>query len=305
MNKIIKRFSLSISTIIFTIFIYSSASYAFNSKIYPIDNNLKNDMLKHGTYTSKCPVPPNRLKKIVFSYYDFEKNIHHDGTLIVMDAVAEHVINIFKELYEKQFPIHKINRIELYGGDDELSLEDNNTSCFNCRSIVGDTTLPSIHSYGLAIDINPWQNPYVTNDKTSDKKALILPSKGLSYLNRKNLRPGMAEQIVHIFEKNGFTVWGGSWNSPIDWQHFQTSRTVANLMAIMSYNDAKTFFKLYAKNPTLFNKVPHEQKDFIDLYKSSRMIFMKILKNKFDVLNQLEPNDAIFFLKKQIKKYKQ
>lgn len=300
--KIKKYFSLFTVTISCIICIYSSISYAFTSKIYPIDQNLKNDMIKHGTYNPKCPVPPNRLRKIVFSYYDFEKNIHNDGTLIVMDAVAEHVINIFKELYENQFPIHKIRHIELYGGDDELSLKDNNTSCFNCRAIVGDNKLLSMHSYGLAIDINPWQNPYINTDITYDQKALISPMQGLSYLNRANLRPGMTEQIVHIFAQNGFTIWGGRWNSPIDWQHFQTSRAVANLLAIMNYNDAKIFFKLYAKNPTLFNKISYEQKDFIDLYKSSKILFMNVLKNKFEILNKFEPHDALSFLKEQMSK---
>ena len=257
MNFIMKYFSLL--TIISCI-LYSPTPYAFVYSISPIDNNLKKEMIQKGTYNPKCPVPPNRLKKVVFSYYDFEKNIHNDGTLIVMDAVAEHVVNIFKELYENQFPIQKVRRIELYGGDDALSLEDNNTSCFNCRSVVGDSALPSVHSYGLAIDINPWQNPYVGADKADHKKALILPTQGISYLNRTNLRPGMVEKIVNIFEKNGFTVWGGKWNSPIDWQHFQTSRIVANLLAIMNYNDAKTFFTLYAKNPILFNKIPYEKK---------------------------------------------
>lgn len=111
----------------------------------------------------------------------------------------------------------------------------------------------------------------------------------------------MAEQIIHIFEKNGFTVWGGKWNSPIDWQHFQTPRGIAQLLAAMTYADAKSFFNLYAKTPILFNKMPHERNDFIHLYQSSQSLFMQVLKNNFDTLSELEPDNAILFLKEQIK----
>ncbi len=290
------------TTVIFIlgVFFYQISSFAFSYDISPISNNFKKEMIAYGTYKSNCPVPPSRLRKIIFSYYDFEHNIHDDGILIVMDAVADNVVNIFKELYENQFPIHKSKQIELYGGDDTLSLDDNNTSCFNCRLVVGGSELMSIHSYGLAIDINPWQNPYIVPDKEDDKKALVLPSKGLLYLNRTNLRPGMVEVIVHIFEKNGFTVWGGKWNNPIDWQHFQPPRSVAKILATMDPNDAKKFFKLYTTNNSLFSKVPHDDQDFIDLYQKSRKSFMNVLQNNFEALNKLEPAAAIAFVKEKI-----
>lgn len=40
------------------------------------------------------------------------------------------------------------------------SVEDDNTSAFNCRLAEGSKKY-SKHSYGKAIDINPLENPYV------------------------------------------------------------------------------------------------------------------------------------------------
>ena len=35
-----------------------------------------------------------------------------------------------------------------------------NTSGFNCRGVVGNPGVASPHSYGRAIDLNTWENPY-------------------------------------------------------------------------------------------------------------------------------------------------
>ena len=125
-------------------------------------------------------------------------------------------LSIFGELYQIRFPIHQMETIENFQGDDEKSMKANNSSCFNFRKIAGTDKL-SIHSYGLAIDINPKQNPYVTN-------GIIYPEDGASYLNRETQRPGMVEPIVDIFKRNGFEIWGGEWKDPIDYHHFQVSK---------------------------------------------------------------------------------
>ena len=31
----------------------------------------------------------------------------------------------------------------------------------------------------------------------------------------------MAEDVVDLFADHGFFIWGGDWNYPIDYQHFQ------------------------------------------------------------------------------------
>ena len=92
-------------------------------------------------------------------HYDFEGQIQ-EGELICNQAVAQDLVEIFYELYESQYPIEKIRLIDEYSADDEASMADNNTSCFNYRTVPGSTKL-SNHSYGFAIDINPLYNPYV------------------------------------------------------------------------------------------------------------------------------------------------
>ena len=76
------------------------------------------------------------------------------------DLVAD-VEAIFTELRRLGYPIEKMRTVDHYpAADDQLSMEDNNTSAFNCRDIPG-TDRWSEHAYGRAIDINPLLNPYV------------------------------------------------------------------------------------------------------------------------------------------------
>ena len=216
-----------------------------------IDKKLRQDMIKKNIWSSKCPVSLERLNLLKLSYVDFDGNEHHDGSMIVLDVVSDHVIEIFKELFEKRFPISSINLINDYNGNDNLSMENNNSSAFNCR-FIENSNIHSIHSYGLAIDINPQQNPYLLTKYETNKNAVpVYPSLGMEYLNRKNIRSGMVESIVNIeskqtvidiFYKNGFSIWGGNWNDPIDWHHFQLTRDQADTIASLNYKDGLSLF---------------------------------------------------------------
>ncbi len=203
-----------------------------------------------GIWKDYCPVRVERLCKVQVSYLGFEGVPHHDGEIVVLDAVAEHVRRIFAALYEAEFPIASIRPIEMFDGDDEASMAANNSSAFNCRAIAGSKIL-SIHSYGLAIDINPAQNPYVVRQDVERGIMQVFPPQGIDYLNRANQRQGMVEPIVEIFRQHGFTLWGGHWNDPLDWHHFQTPRSVAELLAVMVPGHATTFFEHYAAKPSV------------------------------------------------------
>ena len=151
-------------------------------------------------------------------HYDFEGQIQ-EGELICNQAVAQDLVEIFYELYESQYPIEKIRLIDEYSADDEASMADNNTSCFNYRTVPGSTKL-SNHSYGFAIDINPLYNPYV---RTRDGKELISPDNAVPYADRSADFPHKIDKndlCYRIFIEHGFT-WGGSWNSSKDYQHFE------------------------------------------------------------------------------------
>jgi len=192
-----------------------------NFSINEIPSFLVQDMVNKSIWHKDCPVEINRLKLLTVSHYNFDHQISI-GQIIVLDKISQAVLHIFKELLLLKFPIHSIQLMNEFNGSDELSMAANNSSCFNFRSIEGTKTL-SMHSYGLAIDINPVQNPFIIM-KHNTKKVNVLPKQATEFLNRHNQRNGMVEPIVGIFKKYGFSEWGGTWNSPIDYHHFQIPR---------------------------------------------------------------------------------
>ena len=191
----------------------------FNIKEIP--NIIAKQMKAKGVWKTDCPVNLKHLKLLEISHIDFEGNIR-SGEIIVLDKLAESVIRIFKELMVIKFPIHSVYLIDKYEGDDDRSMAANNSSSFNFRKIANSTQL-SMDAYGLAIDINPVQNPYIIIH--DDGHVEVHPKAGVEFLNRTNLRPGMVEPIVPIFKTHGFSEWGGNWNKPIDYHHFQLSRS--------------------------------------------------------------------------------
>ncbi len=161
------------------------------------------------------------------------------------DAVAPRVLHIFETLQARGFPLAKARPVEAYDGDDNASMADNNTSGFNDRPVAG-TTRPSLHGYGAAIDLNPVQNPFLT---LSGSSVAVAPPAGAAYLNRrphrpdKPDRPGLAEAVVALFAENGFSHWGGDWDDPIDYQHFDVGRPLAESLAALPPEQARTRFE--------------------------------------------------------------
>lgn len=218
-------------------------------------------MIHNNIWNESCPVSIDRLRLVSLSYCDFDGTIHNDGLMMVMDVIAPSVIKIFQTLLEQKFPISKIRLIDSYNSLDKqnsdfLSMNDNNTVCFQNRTVMHSSNF-SIHAYGLAIDINPHQNGFITFEtKNCFITPAILPNQSAAYLNRLNIRPGMVEShlndtktksVVDLFKQNGFTVWGGFWNDPIDWHHFQLPKDLAQNLASMNGAQAKTKFEDFLK----------------------------------------------------------
>jgi hypothetical protein len=91
-------------------------------------------------------------------------------------------------------------------------MEENNTSGFNYRKVANKDKL-SNHSFGFAIDFNPFQNPAVYSDGTSSPK-------GSKYDKSKKGTISSETFIAQEFKKLGWT-WGGDWVSMKDYQHFE------------------------------------------------------------------------------------
>lgn len=154
-------------------------------------------------------------------YYNFDGEIQ-TGELICNKAIAQDLAEIFYELYLNEYRIEKIRLIDEYNGDDTASMLDNNTSCFNYRLVDGSSNL-SKHALGLAIDINPFYNPYVVFNKDGSGETYISPKGSEIYADRSQNFPYKIDEndlCYKLFTSHGF-IWGGNWNSMKDYQHFQ------------------------------------------------------------------------------------
>ncbi len=166
------------------------------------------------SYRQGCPVGPEALSLLRLAYVGFD-GMPATGELIVATEIVGDVVEIFAELYAQRFPIRSMATIEAFGADDDASMAADNTSAFNCRPVTGGQGW-SLHSYGVAIDVNPRENPYVSGD-------LVLPPEGRDHLDRDSPAPGMiraGDPVLSAFTAHGFT-WGGSWTDPVDYQHFE------------------------------------------------------------------------------------
>jgi hypothetical protein len=216
-----------------------------SESVQPINSALCAGMKAAHVLNAGAPVGCERLSLVTFSFVDFDGVQHDDGQLVVMDADATRVLRIFRSLHERGFPIAKAKLMDAYEGDDEKSMADDNTSGLNDRHVPGSEH-KSLHAYGVAIDLNPVQNPFVTR---SGAVFTFHPVSGADYFNRLISRPGKpqrlgaAEEVVSIFAENGFTVWGGNWDDPIDFQHFDVGRPLAEALAALPPDQAKRKFE--------------------------------------------------------------
>lgn len=163
-----------------------------------------------------CPAGLNRLRYLRIAFYGFDDRVHK-GEMIANRSAVEALRTAFATLYSSRFPIRRMRLVDDYGGSDFRSIEADNTSAFNCRRTTGQSSW-SQHAYGLALDINPIENPYVSNGRTSHPASR-------RYLNRSRHRRGMAYPggaLVKAFRQVGWG-WGGSWSNPTDYQHFSSN----------------------------------------------------------------------------------
>lgn len=181
--------------------------YEINDEIYA--------RIKDKSYPSNAVTSLKSLRYIKVLHIGFDGQTH-EGELIVNASIANDILEIFKALYEAKYEIEKIKLVDEYNASDELSMEDNNTSAFNNRN-VGNTSKVSKHAYGLAIDINPKQNPYVHANGTCE------PASSRIYCDRTNTNLkhmiNKDDLCYKLFISLGFR-WGGNFIGDKDYQHF-------------------------------------------------------------------------------------
>ena len=170
------------------------------------------------SYKVNCPLPLGELRYLKLLHKNLSGEIL-SGEMICNVKIAEVVLDIFQKLFAANYPIEKVRLIDEYDADDELSMRDNNSSCFNFR-FVSHTNRISLHGYGLAVDINPLYNPYI---KTVDGKKIIAPDNSADFEDREKIFPYKITEgdfCCRLFREKNF-LWGGNcWDDEKDYQHF-------------------------------------------------------------------------------------
>ncbi len=187
----------------------------------------RDDILKQNP---KNPAPHDVLDLLdIFKveYYGFDGMIHA-GQIVLNKNVIEDVKTFFKTALVIKFPIQKIIPIssEAYKWDDETSCNDNNSSGYNFRYIMG-TNRMSKHAHGLAFDINPVQNIYVRYDEHM-KEIYRCPQEAI--YKKDAVGTLTHDHPLVILMKNLGWIWGGDWtpeSGRVDYQHFEKKCVMA------------------------------------------------------------------------------
>jgi len=160
----------------------------------------------------RCP-PFERLRLLNLPFFGFDGQ-EQAGEMVVAAEIADEVVAIFESLAARSFPIRSMRRIDSFDGDDDASMEADNSSAFNFRVIPGSASL-SHHALGLAVDINPRENPMIVH-------GVVHPPSARDFLDRSKSRPGMItadSEVVALFRDHGW-YWGGDWSDMPDYHHF-------------------------------------------------------------------------------------
>jgi hypothetical protein len=168
-----------------------------------------------------CPVPLSDLRLLTVSYWDFGRQ-RQTGELVVNRRAAPPLAKVFRQLYRLRFPIRHLRFVDAYGPKRSQPADGDISGSFECRRAVpspcgSGTGNWSQHAFGLAVDLNPIENPYTGCGRTREPKSL-------TYLNRSRLRRGMVTPaVVRAFRSVGWG-WGGSWaGSTKDYMHFSST----------------------------------------------------------------------------------
>ena len=193
---------------------------AFQASIQPLTADQR-AALNGRFWRPGCPVALSQLRVLTVSYWGFDKRVH-TGELVVNRAAAAPLARVFRQLYVLRFPIRHLRFVDAYGPRDSRPADRDISGSFECRKAVPSpcgtgTGNWSNHAYGLAVDLNPIENPYVGCGATRRPESR-------PYLDRSRLRRGMVTPaVVRAFRSIGWG-WGGSWSGNTkDYMHFSVN----------------------------------------------------------------------------------
>jgi hypothetical protein len=174
------------------------------------------DVAARSTWHEGCPVALDDLAYLTVSFWGFDGR-NHSGELIVNAAHAEAIATLFGALHDARFPIEEMRVVSAEDLDLPPTGDGNNTTSFVCRNVVFSDNW-SQHAYGLAVDINPFHNPYARGER-------VLPELASAYLDRTDVRPGMVlsgDEVTAAFANIDWG-WGGDWRTLVDYMHFSAT----------------------------------------------------------------------------------
>ncbi len=187
------------------------ATGAFRGTVGPITPALRRRM--GASWSPRCPVRLEDLRYLTVSFRGFDGG-RHTGEIVVNASVARDVVGVFRTLYAADYPIEEMRVVTTADLDAPPTGDGNDTAGYVCRATRGQTTW-SAHASGLAIDLNPFMNPYRRGD-------LVLPELASAYLDRSWRRPGMVragDVATTAFARIGWN-WGGDFRTVSDRMHF-------------------------------------------------------------------------------------
>ncbi|MFL6021613.1 MAG: M15 family metallopeptidase [Gaiellaceae bacterium] len=194
----------------------------FHSSAAPLSPQVRAE-LNGPFWRAACPVSLSNLRVLTVTHWGFDGHVY-DGQLIVNRRATAPLAKVFRRLYELRFRIRHLQLDDAYGPKAGRPVDDDISGSFECRQAVPSpcsggkgTGTWSMHAYGLAVDLNPIENPYVGCGRTSHRTSI-------PYLNRSRIRPGMVTPaVVKAFASAGWG-WGGAWaGNTKDYMHFSST----------------------------------------------------------------------------------
>ena len=195
----------------------------FHSSVKPLPAPVQKQLKAGGFWHRGCPVALSDLRLLTVSHRDFHGRTQ-TGQLVVNKRAARPLGRVFRQLYRLHFPIRHLQLADAYGPRRSRPSDGDVSGSFECRQAVPSpctggrgTGSWSMHAYGLAVDVNPVENPYVGCGQSRDPAAR-------RYRDRSRHRPGMVtRRVVRAFGAIGWG-WGGSWTGNTkDYMHFSAS----------------------------------------------------------------------------------
>jgi hypothetical protein len=195
----------------------------FQASVEPLPRAVRAQLRASGDWRQGCPVALSGLRLLTVSHRDFEGRTQ-TGQIVVNQRAARPLARVFRDLYRLHFPIRHMRIADAYGPRADRPRDGDVSGSFECRQAVpspctggSGTGTWSMHAFGLAVDLNPVENPYVGCGQSRDPAAR-------RYRDRSRHRRGMVTaRVIQAFRSIGWG-WGGSWaGNTKDYMHFSAT----------------------------------------------------------------------------------